>query len=759
MNKEEFQKNEAGVEVEDRPEITSPEQNKSSQEWANEILNKIEQEFDSVPDDKEEIEKIESSVLLENQSTKNEIKNELNLENNLNTLNSEAENTKEEAKSKISEITGLNKEAKSELSEFSKRYSAFYRDQIAQKINNLRFKYNTKLKEKPVEIESLNLAIAEEKKLIQETTEKKINDEELQKNIQEQRGKINSEIEELKADLDKRKNSFIYKIQKTFNNGNEITEELVKLFESEGLTKDSIKSKLYQKDFEIIQTIKNKKDNFENINASLEAKQNEINEHHKLLEKLKNSIEDKYKSINEAEEIINDDSEIKEIKQTIIDFYGEMANQKNIIESEKKERSVTEISKDKNVLFCHAIPMAMLPSGDVSFSQNNKLVDTHKIGPEEKLKMILGIEPTISVSTFSKENGRLAGDFGIILKGGDILAGYNKDAGSSLGSNIYDRKSKYDNSLNTSTIQNNIVSNIEHSINSKEKDGWNELVVENPKVAGLFYQINVDKIRNTFAAAGSSIFYAYKISKDFNLPMYVLDGKDKNKVYKLELNESTKKKMEYLSTRHNIGYYLDNSELLKIDETTIEKMRHMDRDHGLNDGIIIDILKLKEVEMDDILESGRDIPNNEKKDYIEEMVDKETFKDKRENIHNFNAYNDGKKNFILEGKNINSYIEKKEEELKNLTENIEKLKKEGKGFSLHRKKSSLFNLYGFMEECKKSGNIENYENAKKIIENFGNVDELERFVNKRIDENGDFKYLIEDAPIEIRKKFKELDNP
>lgn len=703
MNKEEFQKNEAKVEVEDRPEITSPEQNKSSQEWANEILNKIEQEFDSVPDNKEEIEKIESSVLLENQSTKKEIKNELNLENNLNTLNSEAENIKEEAKSKISEITGLNKEDKLELSEFSKRYSAFYRDQIAQKINNLRFKYNTKLKEKPVEIESLNLNIAEEKALMQETTEKKIKDEELQKNIQEQREKINSEIEELKAGLDKRKNSFIYKIQKNFNNGNEITEELVKLFESEGLTKDNIKSKLYQKDFDIIQTIKNKKDDFENINVSLGAKQNEINEHNELLEKLKNSIEDKYKSINEAEEIINDDSEIKEIKQTIIDFYGEMANQKKIIESEKKERNVAEISKDKNVLFCHAIPMGMLPAGDVSFSQNNALIDTHKMGPEEKLKIILGTEPTISVSTIDKEHQVLAGDFGIILKGGDVLAGYNKDAGVALGSNIYDRKSKRDGSLNTSTIQNDIVSNIDQSLNSKEKDGWNELVVENPKAAGLFYQINVNKTGNTFAAFGTSKDYAYEISKNLNLPLYILDG---NKIFKL-------------------------------DETTKE---------------------LKEVMMNDILESGRDMSNNEKKYYIEEMIDKEAFRGKRDNIHNFNAYNDGKKNFVLENKNINSYIKEIEEELKTSSENIEKLKKEGEGFSLHTKKSLLFKIYGFMEECKKSGNIENYENAKKVIEKFGNIDELERFVNKRIDENGEFKYLMEDAPIEVRKKIKELDN-
>ena len=257
--------------------------------------------------------------------------------------------------------------------------------------------------------------------------------------------------------------------------------------------------------------------------------------------------------------------------------------------------------------------------------------------------------------------------------------------------------------FHTSTIQKDITSNINNSINLKDKDGWNELVVENPKAAGLFYQINVNKTGNTFAAFGTSKDYAYEISKNLNLPLYILDG---NKIFKL-------------------------------DETTKE---------------------LKEVTMNDVLESGRDMSNNEKKDYIEEMIDKEAFVGKRDNIHNFNAYNDGKKNFVLENKNINLYIKETEKKLENSSESIEKLKKEGKEFSLHTKKSLLFNIYGFMEECKKSGNIENYENAKKVIEKFGNIDELERFVNKRVDENDEFKYLMEDAPIEIRKKIKGLED-
>jgi len=760
MNKESLQNEEVStLELNEAPKKLSTEKEKSSQEFANEILLKIEKEINSEEFSQAELKRIDSSIELSNPSAKEGIKKELNLKNNLNELDNETKIAGKEAKSKIIEISEPNQEVnisknevlestkkKLELSEFSKRYSSFYRSQIAQKLTQLRFQYQSKLKEKPSEIESLNLAIVKEKALMEETTENKFSNEEQQKNIQEQREKVNSEIEEIKNNLDKRKKSFIYKIQEMFiANKKGIDEEIVGLFESEGLTKSAIKNKLYQKDFEIIKTIRDNKDNLNKVNVYSEAKEKEIKEQNDYLKELKKSIEEKYKAINEAEEIMNSDYEIKEIEKTIKNFYSEMISQKNIIESETKERNVAEISKDNNVLFCHAVPMAMLPASDVSFSQNNSLVNTNKIGPEEKLKMILGIEPTLSVSTIDKEHQVLAGDFGLILKGGSVLAGYNQDAGVALGSNIYDRKSKRDSSLNTSTIQKDIASNIDNSINSKDKDGWNELVVENPKVAGLFYQINVNKLGNTFAALGTSMDYAYEISKNLNLPLYILDGK----------------------------------KILKLDETTKE---------------------LKEVNMNDLLGSGRNISNNEKKDYIEEMIDKEAFRNKSDNIHNFNEYNSGKEyfnfikklnvgektgiekegesevvkneenqslefnskyysqvlDFISEGGDIQSYLKKMERKLEESSSNIEEIKKEGGNFSLHTKKSLLFNIYGFMEECKKSGDMENYNDAKKIIEKFGNIGECDRFVNKRVGENGKFKYLMEDAPIEVRKKIEKL---
>ncbi len=109
MNQENLQQDEADIEVKEKPKIASVEQNKTSQEFADEILGKIENDFKSVSNNREEIEKVENSILLENQSLKSEIKNELDLDNKLGTLDTEATTAKEEAKSTISEISGFSK--------------------------------------------------------------------------------------------------------------------------------------------------------------------------------------------------------------------------------------------------------------------------------------------------------------------------------------------------------------------------------------------------------------------------------------------------------------------------------------------------------------------------------------------------------------------------------------------------------------------------------------------------------------------------
>ena len=99
-----------------------------------------------------------------------------------------------------------------------------------------------------------------------------------------------------------------------------------------------------------------------------------------------------------------------------------------------------------------------------------------------------------------------------------------------------------------------------------------------------------------------------------------------------------------------------------------------------------------------------------------------------------------------------------EREFERLDKQSYECKKKGKnlGEIPIRKKSVNFILYGFGEECKKAGDLENFERIKKIIEKFGNLNECENFVMKRSGKDGEFQTLEEDIPIEIRKKIKEL---
>ena len=115
MAQEDLQKEGSAVESEANPEIASVEKDKNSQELATEMLGKIEQDFNSIPDSDKEINNIENSVVLEDQSVKDNIKSEIGLEDKLGTLDSEALNVKDDARKELTKYQFIQK-----ISEFVK---------------------------------------------------------------------------------------------------------------------------------------------------------------------------------------------------------------------------------------------------------------------------------------------------------------------------------------------------------------------------------------------------------------------------------------------------------------------------------------------------------------------------------------------------------------------------------------------------------------------------------------------------------------
>lgn len=92
----------------------------------------------------------------------NALEQKPNPKNGLGVLDSPTRTTEVETISRMSETEDPSKENKTELSEFSKRYAAFYRKQISQRIRSLRAQYGAKLQDKPREIESINSSDCED---------------------------------------------------------------------------------------------------------------------------------------------------------------------------------------------------------------------------------------------------------------------------------------------------------------------------------------------------------------------------------------------------------------------------------------------------------------------------------------------------------------------------------------------------------------------------------------------------------------------
>lgn len=106
MSKEDLQNNNQ-IEILGKNEqlpVASIESTENPKEFAEKILRKIDEDINLFPNTQNEIENIEKSVALNNQTLKDEVKNEFHLDNKLALLDEEAKESKTEASNKITEF-------------------------------------------------------------------------------------------------------------------------------------------------------------------------------------------------------------------------------------------------------------------------------------------------------------------------------------------------------------------------------------------------------------------------------------------------------------------------------------------------------------------------------------------------------------------------------------------------------------------------------------------------------------------------------
>ncbi len=385
-------------------------------------------------------------------------------------LNSdEVDEITKNATEQISQVGGSPKseqEGNPDLKKFTKQYSGFWRSQLAEKIRDTR----KKILEKKTSAQKQNSEHSADRTILQSeitATEQEFN-------------KIRTELESREMELEEEKNRLISRITSLFGRNKEVSDDA--------------------------------------IAKELESKS----------EKLQAFLEEKRKLISECGDVVIDESEIEKAREEIRQFYEEQKNIRDVFGSEKtRERDISSISKEKGVLFLHTLPVDSYGMGNTS--ENNPNVNTEKMTSADKTRMVLGIEPTISVSTISLRRENAEDKFqtmypiGLVIGEGTALSAYGGDAGT-YADNPFIRRSKYDRDLR-SAVQENFGTNLDRAIKGEAgqaamQTGWNEVVIENPKVSGIFLDLNRLQIGQDTTKAIDAMKQAFGMGKEFGLPVY-----------------------------------------------------------------------------------------------------------------------------------------------------------------------------------------------------------------------------------------------
>lgn len=424
-------------------------------------------------------------------------------------------------------ITELSEKAKTEVAElarhspevrdFTKQYSGFWRDRLAEKIRDARSQY----REKQASFRAVNL-------------ERGVKRTELDAEIAilaTEIGETDAKLESQKNELEKEKSRIAYRIANLIGRPKAMPNESI----IQGMETESAE--------------------------------------------LRTRLEEKRGLAKESEEIILDGHELKDARAEIDKFYEEQMGIQKVFEQEKaSERDVATVSNEKGVLFLHALSLDGYVSTNTS--ENNPIIDTEKMTSLDKVRIVLGVEPAISVSTrniIGENKVETMYPMGLIIGAGTVLSAYGGDAGT-YADNPSVRRSQDDDRLK-SAVQEDFSQNMkgalerELSMSSSGAVGsataWNELVVENPMVSGVFIQMN--SFGNEATRAVASMKQAFIMSKEFGLPVYGIRHNGEMLQF-LSEDFSTIAQEEVLSYRCELGM----DEKIQGVEKALETQAHPD---------------------------------------------------------------------------------------------------------------------------------------------------------------------------------------
>lgn len=485
-------------------------------------------------------------------------------------------------------------------------------------------------------------------------------------------------------------------------------------------------------------------------------------------------------------------SKLEQARGLLDEFYANKEKEWTNYEKEEEERGIKNVLKKYNVIMVHAFTPRGAPS-------ENTLIRSD-ISWEEKLRIVLAFEPTISTSAISPEQQGMWANMGVLLNGGRVEAASPQDIGTRAISRSK-REVRHSNEPIEQQIQRTISYHHEGDFMN-----YNEIVVSNPEVAGFFIKVREDDSIDRIGVSSEQVFTAVE---KIDLPMFAVKN---GEVYRINPSGTEKVLVNELRQEYKT--------VLKLGEkVTPEDLANLPAaiDKGRKEQFAIEImedspfeLKMAEAKLTDARNAGRESyigANFSKLNKLEnipteiyqssgryenqrELVGKEVkvLSEIKSPVATYRLlsfegklYNQSinkrtgkratyealtrafQKGCLLTGvdypigdnfgagkpiDSTNAYLEKIQITIDHFRKELEEAKQEQREDNVawfgHFLRQTAFHLYGFAEEAIQRGDRESQEAASRLATEISSPEEYQNVVSRRVGPNGEFKIAKED---------------
>lgn len=257
-------------------------------------------------------------------------------------------------------------------------------------------------------------------------------------------------------------------------------------------------------------------------------------------EDLEREVSSLRSNMEKVREQSQDRHELDNAQEMMKTFYVDQKSVMEAYETEREIKDVGHIAEKYDAIFVHAIHPNFTP-GENSLIKEGTPWAT-------KLKILLAFEPTISTSTVQAGDNatNIWARVGVVLGGGEVQSAHEGDAGTRA-EGLTKRENMYQKQASEQAIEDAVT-------RSTSRTGYNELVVANPSIAGLF--ICVDNPKDTLHKQDSlPLEEMQKAAMGVGLPLYAMH---KGEIFEID---DTASSADGMSQRETVSFGSDTISL------------------------------------------------------------------------------------------------------------------------------------------------------------------------------------------------------